>query len=174
MKFVDVTYGTKGDTERYTYAVNNSVRVGDILQVSVKHHTSKKIFGTTAIAQKTASENTAVGQEMKQKAEEDSEDGQVAKVETSRDLGIGRTRTSKGQFAYEGSGAGRAIKEDGRYIADPNKEFVRTNRIQATRGANILSRQAQTGGEIAQTKEATSSVETFESYSRKFMPKQGD
>ena len=171
MKFVDVTYGTKGDTGLYTYAVNNSVRVGDILQVSVKHYKNGRIFGTTAITQKTASENTAVGQEMKQQAQENSKDRQVAKVETARDLGIGRTRMPSGQFGYEGAGSGRGVKEGDRYVADPNKAFIRTNRIQQTRGANILARQAQTGGQIASTKTAQGAVETFESYSRQFMPK---
>lgn len=169
MKFVDVTYGTKGDTGLYTYAVNNSVRVGDILQVSVRHYKNGKIFGTTAIAQKTGSQNSVQGQEMKQQAQENARDGQIAEALTSKDLGMGRTRTAQGRFAYEG--VGKTAKDEDRYAADPNQEFVRTNRIQTVRGANILSRQAQTAAEISKTPLAQEAVETFDSYSRQFMPK---
>ena len=169
MKFVDVTYGTKGDTGLYTYAVNNSVRVGDILQVSVRHYKNGRIFGTTAITQKTGSQNSVQGQEMKQQAQENARGGQIAEALTSKDLGIGRTRTAQGRYAYEG--VGKTVKDGDRYVTDPNQEFVRTNRIQAVRGANILSRQAQTAAEISKTPLSQQAVETFDSYSKQFMPK---
>lgn len=172
MKFVDVSYGTQGKGELYTYAVNDSVRVGDILQVSVKHYRNGKIFGTTAVTQSTAKETSAKGQEMKQNAQENSRNGEIATAQTARELGIQRTRLQSGQYGYEGAGAGRGVKnEEGRYQAEEGKPFVRTSRIQQVRGANILSRQQQTGGEISSTRNTQEAVETFDSYSKQFMPK---
>ena len=60
-KFANITYGTKGDTEQYTYVVNDSVNVGDIVQPSVKHYKSGKIYGTTGIIQNTAKETSVTG-----------------------------------------------------------------------------------------------------------------
>ena len=51
MKFANVTYGTHGDSAEYTYLVNDNVKAGEVLQPSVIHYQSKKVFATTGIVQ---------------------------------------------------------------------------------------------------------------------------
>ena len=99
-KFVNITYGTHGDSEEYTYVVNNNVRVGDVIQPSVRHYKSHKIFGTTGVVMSTAKTTTAKGQEMSQKAQE--KNGYVAEVKTGKELGIQKSYTREsGRFAKQ-------------------------------------------------------------------------
>lgn len=52
-KFAQVTYGSHGDTQTYTYIVNDSVKAGAVVYPTVTHYKSKKDFSTMGIVQET-------------------------------------------------------------------------------------------------------------------------
>lgn len=172
-KFAQVGYGSNGEGTGkqgtgYTYVVNDNVRTGDIINPSVIHYSSKKIFATTGkvISRATKLENMQVkdaetgklintgkviAETLKDKGLTEQD---LADVKTGKELGLQRQRTAKGTFA-------QSKKVDGTYVASEYE--------QAVRGANILERQAQTGNAIAETEKAQKSIETFDSYSKQFM-----
>lgn len=172
-KFAQVGYGSNGEGTGqqgtgYTYVVNDNVRTGDIINPSVIHYSSKKIFATTGkvISRATKLENMQVkdaetgklintgkviAETLKDKGLTEQD---LADVKTGKEVGLQRQRTAKGTFA-------QSKKVDGTYVASEYE--------QAVRGANILERQAQTGNAIAETEKAQKSVETFDSYSKQFM-----
>ena len=142
--------------------------MGDIINPSVVHHDSKKIYATTGkvLSRATKLENMQVRDEEtgklvntgktiaeKLKAEGLTEQD-LADVKTGKEVGLQRQRTAKGTFA-------QSKDVDGTYVASEYE--------QAVRGANILERQSQTGNAIAETEKAQKSVETFDSYSKQFM-----
>ena len=172
-KFAQVGYGSNGEGTGqqgtgYTYVVNDNVRTGDIINPSVIHYSSKKIFATTGkvISRATKLENMQVkdaetgklintgkviAETLKDKGLTEQD---LADVKTGKEVGLQRQRTAKGTFA-------QSKKVDGTYVASEYE--------QAVRGANILERQAQTGNAIAETEKAQKSIETFDSYSKQFM-----
>lgn len=154
-KFAKVTYGTQGDTEEYTYVVNDNVRTGDWIQPSVKHYISGKIFGTTGIIQSTQKNlDSKTAQELSGK--------EIANAYTQKDLGINPERTEKGTFATQGA-LGKTQKNEitGKYQAKPGQEFVNTSNITKTRLGNVSMREQQ----------QAETAESFDSYSKQFMDK---
>lgn len=158
-KFADVTYGTKGDTSLYTYIVNDNVRTGDFLQPSVKHYSSGKIFGTTAIVQSTAKETSVKGMAMKQASESNS--AEPVNAYTGKELGVKAQRGEGGKFEYTGGGLGKTIKNEvtGMRQAPQGKEFNKSKYIEETRQANVKMRKASQGD----------TNQTFDNYSKGFM-----
>jgi len=159
-KFANVTYGTGGATKEYTYVVNDSVRLGDIIQPSVVHYKSKKVFGTTGIVQSTAKETSTVGQKVKQKAESEMADkgntGDIAEALTAKDIGLAQERTAQGTYATN-EPLGKTVRgETGRRAVQEGREFELTARVATLRQANVEARQAS---------------ENFDSYSQAFLPK---
>jgi hypothetical protein len=173
-KFAQVGYGSNGEGTGqqgtgYTYVVNDNVRTGDIINPSVVHYSSKKIYATTGkvISRATKLENMQVkdaetgklintgkviAETLKDKGLTEQD---LADVKTGKELGLQRERTAKGTFAQSSH--------------DANGDYVASKYEQAVRGANILERQAQTGNTIAETEKAQKSIETFDSYSKQFM-----
>lgn len=142
-KFAKVSYGLRGDTKQYIYVVNDNVRVGDVLQPSVKHYISGKIYGTTGIAQHTSKRLSGKDTAELQSAGKSADD--IARVETGKDLGV--------TGGARGAGTGRIYYDTttGTHkSADPTR-FNRENAyIRETREGNVRER------------------ETFESYSKNF------
>ena len=62
IKVVTLTYGAHGKSKRYAYLTDKELRVGQIVQPSVKHYKSGKIYGTTGIIQTVNSPNSKQGQ----------------------------------------------------------------------------------------------------------------
>lgn len=89
-KFAYIGYGRDGrgvgTTESgYTYVVSDTVRTGDVLQPIATSSAGRK-FVTTGRVNHSASENTATGQQMKQKAEENGATS-ITKAYTGREVG---------------------------------------------------------------------------------------
>lgn len=147
MKFANVTYGTHGDTDLYTYLVNDNVRSGDFINPSVKHPISGKIYGTTAIIQDITKDTSIRGRELKQKLDEKGVN--VEKAFTGKEVGA-----TRGKGEYDGSGLGKTVKnEQGRF--EGTRVFEESQYIEQARKGNEDRREQ-------------SERETFESYSSKF------
>lgn len=61
MKFVNITYGLKGESEQYTYLVNDNVKVGQVIFPSFRHKPDGKITSTVGIVQTTNSVTSKEG-----------------------------------------------------------------------------------------------------------------
>ena len=134
-KIVDVTYGTEGKSNLYSYVVNDNVRVGQVINPSVKHYRSGLIFGTTAIIQKTANENSVAGKKMKAQSPVE-----LAQVETARGLNIRRNEiggTGKFQSATGGKGPVTYDEAEGVYRTHSDNEFQSNPYIDKQRTANV-------------------------------------
>ena len=55
MKFVNITYGLKGESKQYTYLVNDNVKVGQVIFPSFRHYPDGKKTTTVGIVQTTNS-----------------------------------------------------------------------------------------------------------------------
>jgi hypothetical protein len=124
-KFANVTYGTKGDTALYTYLVNDTVNAGDIIQPSVKHHDSGKIFGTTAIVQNTAKEMSVKGK-------------QIQRVLSGKQVGAERARVN-GRFVGTPSPKPTKNAETGMY--EVAGKYNVSQYAQQTRAGNVKARE---------------------------------
>lgn len=168
MKFANVTYGTHGDTKEYTYLVNDNVKAGEVLQPSVIHYKSGKVFATTGIAQRFPD---SVPDGIAQK---------VVAVRTGADMGISsRIGGEKGRFAgsYSKTGrvGGRMSDAGGKYHIVGGKEYEDNKYIDAVRGANIADRLTSGQGEpnsgIADSADAKAqkNYESYDQYVGRFM-----
>lgn len=124
-KFANVTYGTKGDTALYTYLVNDTVNAGDIIQPSVKHYKSGKIFGTTAIVQNTAKEMSVKGK-------------QIQRVLSGKQVGAERARAN-GRFVGTPSPRPTRNAETGMY--EVAGKYHVSQYAQQTRAGNVRARE---------------------------------
>lgn len=142
-KFAKVTYGLRGNTKQYIYVVNDNVRVGDVLQPSVKHYISGKVFGTTGIAQHTSKrlsgDDTAELQRAGKRVDN------IATIKTGKELGVAG--------GARGAGVGEIYKDPitGMHKSVNPTRFDRDSAyVKETREGNVRER------------------ETFDSYSKKF------
>lgn len=124
-KFANVTYGTKGDTALYTYLVNDTVNAGDIIQPSVKHYESGKIFGTTAIVQNTAKEMSVKGK-------------QIQRVLSGKQVGAERARAN-GKFVGTPSPRPTKNAETGMY--EVAGKYNVSQYARQTRAGNVKARE---------------------------------
>lgn len=124
-KFANVTYGTKGDTALYTYLVNDTVNAGDIIQPSVKHYKSRKIFGTTAIVQNTAKEMSVKGK-------------QIQRVLSGKQVGAERARAN-GKFVGTPSPRPTKNAETGMY--EVAGKYNVSQYARQTRAGNVKARE---------------------------------
>jgi len=149
VKFANITYGTHGDTEEYTYAVDDSAKAGDMMQPSVRHYESGKIFGTTGIIQDTAGETTVRGQQLKQEME--SKGVEPANAYSMKEAGVisGVRESGTGRFATS-KGLTQKDQNTGMYVESGTKT-VDVQSEQHTRKYNVEHRDSQRG-------------ETFNSY----------
>lgn len=135
-KFANVTYGTKGDTALYTYLVNDTVNAGDIIQPSVKHYKSGKIFGTTAIVQNTAKEMSVKGKQIRSEL---SSSGKVAQeVLSGKQVGAERARAN-GKFVGTPSPKPTRNAETGMY--EVAGKYNVSQYAQQTRAGNVKARE---------------------------------
>ncbi len=143
-KLAEVTYGLGGEGRKYTYVVNDNVRVGQVLNPSVKHYKSGKIFGTTAIVQNTKKDTPGRRGEVKNL---DGEPVQVEQALTAKETGAqAAARGQGGRFAGKQSATGGAgaISKDptsGRYVAEDPSNFSRNQYIEQQRQANVANRE---------------------------------
>lgn len=140
-KFAEVTYGTKGQSKRYTYVVNDNVRTGDFLHPTVKHSRSGKLYATTGIVQKLNKTTSKQGQEKSALLEAKGVEAEEAL--TSRDIGAKRLRDKSGAFQRDG-GMGKTIKDPvtGDFVAQ--KDFERgQSLVGQTRLGNVAARKAK-------------------------------
>lgn len=156
-KFATVGYGSEGQglgktTDGYTYVVNDNVRTGDMLQPSVKHSGNGAIFATTGKVLGMTKENSAKGKQTK--AELQSKGIETANAYTGKELG------ATGQ---------RGVSAKQKQQGDDSTEKVISNYNQQARGGNILARKAEQGGQLAKTEKTAKAVESYETYSKKFM-----
>lgn len=159
MKFAQVGYGHDGratgeDGIGYTYLVNDTVRKGDTIYPSVKHWKNGKIFSTTGMAVATAKrietfkgEDSDYSEQIRDAVDSIGGEKEVAKVVSAKETGLSRAIHGK--------------REGKDYIASQSEKIVR--------GANAISRSYATGNELSGGKATTEAVETFESYSKKFI-----
>ena len=161
-KFAQVGYGSKGDgigkTENgYIYVVNDNVRTGATIYPSVIHAKSGKIFGTTGKVLGTTKQRTTETEKLE-------DQGKMAYIETGKQMGIQHVRGKE-----PGQWLPTFQKDKGTH--DPvTGEYKAGIYEMASRGGNILLRQQQNAmAEISQSQKATKALETFESYSKKFM-----
>jgi hypothetical protein len=158
-KFAQITYGTHGDTPLYTYVVNDNVRTGDYIQPSVRHYISGKIFGTTGIVQNAYKETSTKGMETKQKAEQNSKNGEIANAYTGKEAGAVRQKDAKGQFAEDdGLGKTKTINGVHKGPEEDKTDLNRNSYIRQTREYNVKQR------ENNQSSNEQQDNETYESY----------
>lgn len=150
-KFANVTYGTKGNTAEYTYIVNDTVNAGDIIQPSVKHYQSGKIYGTTGIVQKTAKEMSVNGKKIR--SELTSKGAVAQEVLSGKQVGAQRERIA-GKFAGTPSQKPTKNQETGKYEVEG--KYTVGQYARETRAGNVKNR------------------ETYEEYSKKFENKGED
>lgn len=156
MKFAQVGYGSSGqgagkDGGGYTYLVNDNVRTGDTITPVVKHAKSGRIFGTTGVILARSSNNNSP-----------KTDSEITTAYTQKELGIGRTRQT---------GTGKFIKQASTH--DENGNYIRGRAEEAQLGGNVARYMAEHPDAVTTEKAqgAMKAYETFESYSKQFMPK---
>ena len=172
-KFAFVRYGSDGEGPKskggalksYTYVVNDNVRKGDRISPVVKHAKSGTIYATTGKVMATAAnENTQNGKQMmeqvKEKEEETKQPITLTNVYSGKELGLASQQGEGGKFVSEGGGS----------FSTRNNGYVLGQREKATRGGNVSEYIMQHGGTGKLSSAAKSSIETFESYSKAFLP----
>lgn len=160
MKFAQIGYGRDGDGIKkggggYTYIVNDNVRTGDIINPSVVHYLSKNIFATTGKILETTKDLKKVNPNINQ--------NDLAKAIKGSDVGITTTRGKGGKFTTDKS------------YKTPDGDYVASQYELSSRGANIMERQKEQARkglktEISQTPKTKEAYETFEEYSKKYLP----
>lgn len=160
VKFAQVGYGTqgqgvKGDGSGYTYIVNDNVRQGDILQVAVIHHGENgTIFGTTGKVLEQGITQNLDTKKGKQIVEDLKNAGK-----TEADI----------QSAYRPKDIGIGRKGEGASTHDADGKYVASEPALAARGASIKSTQASTGKQVSDSELSKTAVDTFESYTKKYI-----
>lgn len=154
-KFVKVGYGHDGrglggTTDGYTYVVNDNVNKGNIIQPIATQWKSGTKFVTTGQVLHAYRENSPMGKKAKQEVENRNEAEQLLPPE------IQSQRSKEIQSVITGGG-------DLKIGGMRNTAEYRT----AVRGANVASKMQQDPN----AKFSEKSLETFEEYSRQFMPK---
>lgn len=147
-KFALVRYGSNGrgpesqPDKTYTYVVNDNVRTKDIIQViSTSHGNSPKKFATTGYVKSAFKENSAKGQEAKIEAQKNTNGADPTQSYSGKELGVKASKIPIGQ-------------RQSQYTME-------------TRAGNIaMYMQQHPNAQL--TKNAQ---ETFDSYSKQFMPK---
>lgn len=112
-KFAQVTYGSHGDTQSYTYVVNDNIRKGAVVYPNVTHHVSGKEFTTMGIVQDTT-KVASNGRPQTYKGQE-----WVGEMLVNDVHGIKRIKTGDELGVYQSQMAQRNAQ--GQIIKDPNK-----------------------------------------------------
>lgn len=110
MKIISVTYGLHGNTEEYTYLVNDNVRKGQVIFPNVQHYKSGKIYGTVGIAQKTSTYGSRVSKKDIAKFQQE-----VAHKDPNMEI-TGSVMTGKGAKNLGASISKTEKNEEGKYV----------------------------------------------------------
>ena len=157
-KIAKCGYGSHGQgvghTDGYVYVVNDNVRTGDKIQVVSTSKRGRK-FGTTAVPLHIHGENTVKGRQAVQQAEQAT--GEVTRAYSAKELGV--------------STSTRKPAEVPQALQDIKGITPQSPQTLSVRGGN-LSQYMQTH-QAELTPYAEKQVETYDSYSRQFMPKGG-
>ena len=160
-KIAKVGYGSRGQgvgqTDGYTYVVNDNVRTGDIIQVVATQHISQKKFATTGKVNQSFKDGSVKAEEAIQEAE--SAGAGVTRAYTAKELGIGGYRGRSQEEVYQ---KWLYERRGTKSAADRQPQSQRTMEV---RGGN-LARYVQ---EHPDTKLTQNAQETFDTYSKKFM-----
>lgn len=110
MKIISVSYGLHGNTQLYTYLVNDNVRKGQVVFPNVQHYKSGKIYGTVGIAQKTSTYGSRVSKkdiaQYQREVEHKNPTGEI----------LGSVVTGKGARNQGASISKTEKNEDGTYV----------------------------------------------------------
>lgn len=162
-KLALVRYGSEGEgpendpKKSYTYVVNDNVRKGDRISPVVKHYKSGTIYATTGKVEATAKNaSTEKGKEMQKEL-----GGKDAtEVFTGKELGLGAQQGVGGKFTSEGGGS----------FSTRANGYILGEREKATRGGNVAAYMMTHGTSDKLSEGAKKSIETFEGYSKAFIP----
>lgn len=141
-KFVQVSYGSEGNTKLYTYLVNSSIKKWQTIYPAVKHYKNGNIFGTTGVVKKISSKmpTTEITPQ------------EVTTYLTTSELGIPKQRSTSGKFmSTKGT-----YDEKGNYIASTTGNV--------TRAENIINTQAETFNKISSGEKTQKALETYDEY----------
>ena len=117
MKFVNITYGLKGDSEQYTYLVNDNVKVGQVIFPSFRHKPDGKVCGTVGIVQTTNSVTSKKGIDMAKMMTEKGIVPNYIATNGFLNLGTNVTQGDSGKF-IGGSGISKTvINEENKYVS---------------------------------------------------------
>lgn len=168
MKFVNITYGLKGQSKQYTYLVNDNVKVGQVIFPSFRHFPDGKITATVGIVQTTNSVTSKEGMNM---AKMMSEKGIVPNYIATTLNKPTEVLRENGKFVG-GTGIGKtAINEDNVYISTTPENYdnmKNTSRVTATQDINkqVMSEQSGSNKDSNTNVEinARNGKETYQEY----------
>lgn len=173
MKFVNITYGLKGESKQYTYLVNDNVKVGQVLFPSFRHFPDGKITATVGIVQTTNSVTSKDGINM---AKMLNEQGIVPNyIATTLNKPNDLMRDDGGKF-MGGTGISKTtLNDQNQYVSTTpdNYDNVKdSNRVKATQNINIQLAEEQ-GGSSKTTNEnievnARNGKETYQEYVNRY------
>lgn len=175
MKFAQVGYGSQGqgagkDGEGYTYLVSDNVRTGDTLNPAFRHWKNGKIVGTTGKVLSSTKTTTKKADDIKEQIQAKNEEYIRKTVsgqpETYSD---GTQKQTRIEQVFTGKQLGLPMGYHGKKSThDENGNYITSERERAARGGNVLL-MAKDDGNISTGEKTRQAVETFDTYSRKFL-----
>lgn len=173
MKFINLTYGLKGQSKQYTYLVNDNVKVGQVVFPAFRHLPDGKIAKTVGIVQTTNSVTSKDGINMAKMMNEKGIVPNYITTNLNKPNEVFRDESS-GKF-IKGTSLQTEIGADGNYVAKSpdNWENVKTtNRVSSMQDMNAQLVSSQP----ASNKEQNANIdvngrgnkETFQEYVNKF------
>lgn len=168
MKFVNITYGLKGQSKQYTYLVNDNVKVGQVIFPSFRHFPDGKITATVGIVQTTNSVTSKEGMNM---AKMMSEKGIVPNYIATTLNKPTEVLRENGKFVG-GTGIGKTeIDNNNMYVSTTPENYdnmKNTSRVTATQDINkqVMSEQSGSNKDSNTNVEinARNGKETYQEY----------
>ena len=164
MKFVNITYGLKGESKQYTYLVNDNVKVGQVIFPSFRHYPDGKITATVGIVQTTNSVTSKEGLNM-------------AKMMSEKGIVPNYIATSLNKTNFQsGTGISKTmINESNMYVSATPENYDNaklTSRITETQALNEQLATEQEGSDKDVNKNVEINVrsnkETYDDYVGKY------
>ena len=164
MKFVNITYGLKGESKQYTYLVNDNVKVGQVIFPSFRHYPDGKITATVGIVQTTNSVTSKEGLNM-------------AKMMSEKGIVPNYIATSLNKTNFQsGTGISKTmINENNMYISTTPENYDNaktTSKMIETKEINkeLASEQEGSNKDVNKNVEinARSNKETYDDYVGKY------
>ena len=179
MKFVNITYGLKGQSKQYTYLVNDNVKVGQVIFPSFRHHPDGKITATVGIVQTTNSVTSKEGINM---AKMMNEKGIVPNyIATTLNKPNDVLRNENGKFMGGTSISKTEIDSNNKYVSTTPENYdnvKQSNRVLSTQDTNkqLMNEQSGSNKDINSNIEINArngkqKYETAQEYINRFYPK---